>query len=112
MSIEPSKMISHDTIRSHLKRKVRRILLLCGCGLVLFVLGPLAMETGKGFVWFPFVGWAMFMAGIITVQWFTKCPKCETRLGQEMSWKIGARFWGKAPNFCPYCGVSLDEPLP
>jgi len=81
-------------------------------GLTGFALAFLAPEIPAEYRFVAVIGPMMFVVGIITVQWLTKCPKCDTRLGQEMSQKIAFTFFGKAPNFCPYCGISLDEQCP
>ena len=110
MSIEPSQMISHESIRTRLKRRVRWTMAVGLCGFVLFIAGTTMRP--KDFTWLPIAGFLTFFAAMISVQWFTKCPKCNSRLGHDMSQRLGLTFFGKAPNFCPFCGVSLDEQWP
>ena len=100
-------MISSETIRDRLKRRVRWAMAIGFTGLLIAIVGPVGIP--KEYASLIAIGPIMFVGAIFTVQWFTKCPKCETRLGQEMSQRIAFTFFGKKPNFCPYCGVSLDE---
>lgn len=62
--------------------------------------------------WF-FVGFAAF-AGAVLYAMYARCPKCRAVLGHcvvgRMRFKRSRMF--ARPNFCPYCGVSLDEPYP
>jgi 4-hydroxybenzoate polyprenyltransferase len=110
MSVGNPQIISHDTIRARLKRRVRWTMAIGFTGFVLALLSPLGIP--KEYAPFLALGPLLFFAAIIIVQWFTKCPKCDTRMGQEMAQRIAFTFFGKTPNFCPYCGVSLDEPCP
>jgi len=59
------------------------------------------------------VGAILFAGAILAMQWTLKCPKCKARVGQTIAMPL-AFSWGAGPkiNFCPYCGVSLDEPVP
>ena len=41
---------------------------------------------------------------------YLKCPKCRGPFGQQLSWRVGFAIRRRV-NYCPYCGVSLDEPL-
>lgn len=55
------------------------------------------------------LGFLAFAGAILAVQWI-KCPRCATRLGQ-VAMLIGPFVQIRKPmNFCPYCGVNLDEP--
>ena len=100
----------NETIRDRLKRRVRWAMAVGFSGLLLAMAGPFVIPDDYASL--VAIGPLMFAGAIITVQWLTKCPKCETRLGQEMSQRIAFTFFGKQPNFCPYCGTSLDEPCP
>jgi hypothetical protein len=54
-------------------------------------------------------GFVAFVGGVIGTQ-FARCPKCSARLGS-----FGTQIaYGSAPEreLCPYCGVSLDQPMP
>ena len=61
----------------------------------------------------PIVGFVMFGGAILALQRIVKCPKCKARLGQTIAMPV-AFGWGSGPrvNFCPFCGVKLDEPIP
>ena len=102
-----------ETIRDYLKRRTRRIMAVgiggwLLCALAMSVLGQGATGPGPLF----FVGFAVFGGAIITLLFFVKCPKCKARFGQ-LGPEIAFRVWGRRQvNFCPYCGVSLDERCP
>jgi hypothetical protein len=59
------------------------------------------------------VGFALFFGAILALQRLVKCPNCKARLGQTIAMPL-ALSWGSGPkvNFCPFCGVNLDEPVP
>ena len=61
----------------------------------------------------PLVGFVMFGGSILALQRIAKCPKCRANLSQTIAMPL-ALSWGSGPriSFCPYCGVSLDEPRP
>ena len=50
---------------------------------------------------------------LVAMQRGIKCPKCKAKLGQTIAMSL-AFSWGSGPkvNFCPFCGVNLDEPRP
>jgi hypothetical protein len=61
----------------------------------------------------PLVGFAGFASAIVAMQFFVKCPKCRARLAQTIAMYVAFQWGGKRPvNFCPFCGVNLDEPVP
>jgi hypothetical protein len=71
------------------------------------------LPDGLGKVAIPMVGFVMFGGAILALQWIVRCPKCKARLGRTIAMPV-AFGWGSGPkvNFCPYCGVSLDEARP
>jgi hypothetical protein len=57
------------------------------------------------------LGFILFMGAILFLNFFVKCPKCVRRIGHTIAMPVA--FGGKgAPNFCPFCGVNLDEKIP
>lgn len=99
------------TIRDYIKRRVR-----WGFGIAiaswLFVVltgnmgifGPRA-----GYV--PVIGVFGFMGAIISFM-FIRCPKCRARLGQTIAMPATFRLFSPQVKYCPFCAVSLDEPMP
>ena len=65
-------------------------------------------EGGMFFVaLIPFVG---FGGTVLYILFFVKCPRCTAPLGQA-SMAMHTPFSGKTKlNFCPNCGVNLNEP--
>jgi hypothetical protein len=97
-----------STIRDVIKRRVRWFYGAAAAGFVLVMVGvgdktPVPIEL---------VAWALLFGGTFSAQWLVQCPRCSTRLGQ-LAATIGFN-WTKrrTVRFCPYCGVSLDEPVP
>jgi hypothetical protein len=98
-----------DTIRSSIKRRVWRLAAIGVGGWLLFALSAFA---AKGDLETPLAicGFVMFGGAILFMQRI-ECPKCCRTLGQTIAMPIA--FGGrKAPNYCPFCGVSLDTPCP
>jgi hypothetical protein len=103
-----------ETMRDVLKRKIRWLF---GIGLGAWLMMPLGMAIlrvdpqphGKAPPLLIIVGTVVFGAAILLIQ-RVKCPKCATPLGQIAP--AIAFSWRRRINYCPYCGVSLDEPVP
>jgi hypothetical protein len=55
----------------------------------------------------------VFMGAILALNYLVKCPKCANNLGRTIALPVGLSLGtGRKIKFCPYCGVSLDEPCP
>ena len=106
----------NETIRQHIKRRVRWCMAIAAGGWLMFPLAtslagylPEGIPQGAA----PLAGMLLFVGAIFTMQRIVKCPKCKARLAQTIAMHV-AFSWGSGPrvNFCPYCGVSLDERAP
>lgn len=106
----------NQTIRDYLKRRVRLCLAFAAGGWLLIALGGALAQRLPDTVprpAIPLVGFVLFFGAILTMQRSVKCPKCRAKLGQTIAMPLAFK-WGSGPqvNFCPFCGVSLDEPRP
>lgn len=90
-----------------------------GIGFSAWLLFPLTTVVAKNFpssipvAGIPALGILLFAGAMLAMQRLVKCPKCKARLARTVGMPI-AFSWGSGPrvNFCPYCGVNLDEPVP
>jgi hypothetical protein len=102
----------NGTIRQYIKRRVRWAAAAGLAGWLLFVMPIWTMAHQSGAPpWAAFAGILLF-GGAALVAARTPCPKCSARIGQEIAYRVGLPIFRKPPNFCPYCGVNLDEPMP
>jgi len=106
----------NQSIRDYLKGRIRWCLAFALGGWILIALGGgLAQHLPEGIPRpaLPLVGFAVFFGAIIALQRSIRCPKCRARLGQTIGMALAFNF-GSGPqvNFCPFCGVHLDEPRP
>jgi hypothetical protein len=104
------------TIRDYIKRRVWWCAALGFGGWLIFALGSViarSMPDGVPRAAIPVVGFVMFGGAIFALQGIVRCPRCKAKLGRTVAMPI-AFSWGSGPkvNFCPFCGVSLDERLP
>lgn len=105
-----------DTIRQYIKRRVWWCAAAGGIGWLMF---PLAAALGSklpaaippGLI--VGTGGLAFAGAILALNWLVKCPQCKANLGRTVAMPI-AFSWGSGPrvNYCPYCGVNLDQPVP
>jgi hypothetical protein len=98
------------TIRDYIRARARPFFALAFVAIALFVFAQLANID-------PSFRRVLFFAalGIYLVAWYrlyaTKCPRCNNRLNNIAS-QVGLSRGGRpVAKLCPYCGVSLDEPL-
>jgi hypothetical protein len=91
------------TIRDHLRRRGRiwwSAFLLSLLGLILF--GPQSNIVA-------IVMFIVLFGCIVTQFWLFKCPKCSKHFNPSLNVSKHRVF--EPINYCPYCGVSLDEPM-
>jgi drug/metabolite transporter (DMT)-like permease len=106
----------NGTIRDYIKTRVRWCFAVAIAGWLMVALGGgFAKDLPRSIPPFalPLVGFVMFGGSILALQRIAKCPKCKANLGQTIAMPL-ALSWGSGPkiNFCPFCGVRLDEPRP
>jgi hypothetical protein len=96
------------SIRDGLRRKKRwALIVLFGSWLLFaFTIVPSAAEVPV----LAIVPGIVFFCTFVFLAFFIRCPRCRGNLGV-----LNAGFSKVVPfytviNYCPYCGVSLDEP--
>jgi FtsH-binding integral membrane protein len=105
-----------QTIRNYVKRRVWWCAACGFAGWLMFALGASLAKTlpdGAPRAAIPVLGFVLFGGAILALQRIVRCPKCKSKLGQTIAMPL-AFSWGSGPkiNFCPYCGVNVDEPVP
>jgi hypothetical protein len=104
------------TIRAYIRSRAQWCVSLAIVGWIVIALGgmlakslPNALPRGL----LPATGFLLFFGSILALRWMVNCPRCHAKLGQTIAMPL-AFSWGSGPkvNFCPYCGVNLDEPRP
>ena len=103
------------TIRQYIKRRVWWCVAIGIGGWLMFPLsGSIAKDLPAAVpVAMMIAGAVMFGGAMIALQWIVRCPRCKAKLARTIAMPV-AFSWGSGPkiNFCPYCGVNLDERLP
>jgi hypothetical protein len=97
------------TIRDYLKHRTRLVM---GAGFAGWLLLPVSaiVTGGRGPpALFFLLGFGVFAGAIVLFLFVVRCPKCNAPFGQlagEIAFRFGVR---RQVNYCPYCGVSMDE---
>jgi hypothetical protein len=99
----------NQSIRDYIKRRVRWFAAVAVLGWLMVFLGGLFLRGQPMEKLLPLIGFLVFVGSMLGVQWFARCPRCSARL-RQLAFTIGFPVLSQRPNFCPYCGVSLDEP--
>lgn len=99
----------NPTIRDVIRRRTRQLLLIGLMGWLMFPAAAALGHKNRPVMPLFIVGGILFAVAVIGLQ-RVRCPKCAAPLGQ-FAMPI-AIAWRRKINFCPYCGVSLDEPAP
>jgi hypothetical protein len=94
----------NETIRAYIKRRVRWCLAI-GIGGWVVIATSIGARVDNPMV--SILGFLTFGGAILAMQWI-KCPRCSVRLGQ-IAVTLAVPGLKPQPNFCPYCGVALDE---
>jgi hypothetical protein len=99
-------------IRDYIKRRVWACMAVAVGGWLLVPLSAAALGD-KPNPLFMMAGPVLFGGAILAMYWAVRCPKCKARLAQTVGMATAFQWGSRAKvNFCPYCGVSLDEPVP
>lgn len=100
------------TIRALILRRYDRLVLIgFGCWLSA---GALIIASQARVVpdWLVFVPVAGFVACALSLFFAIRCPRCRGSFGHLAGYlKPRFAFIARPVNYCPYCGVSLDEPV-
>jgi hypothetical protein len=108
-----------ETMRDRLKRRIRWCMAI-GVG------GWLAPAFAMGVIGGMFTpskvynhaAAAVYLSGFVVLGGATfaarrtLCPACAEPIGKMIGMSVAFPFFGKPANFCPYCGVHLDNPVP
>ena len=97
------------TIREVLAARRQKLLILGLSAWVGFALtGILAPPRHLPWLVLPF--FALFLAAALLNIYWIRCPRCRGAIGLTSAVLTGRGGWlGRRIDFCPYCGVSLDE---
>jgi len=67
---------------------------------------------GEPFIPVMVGGAAVFFAAVLGLMFFVECPCCGYKFGIDSAKLLHRRFFQSwRINFCPHCGVNLDDPL-
>ncbi len=98
------------TIREELATRRRRLMVLA---FLAWLGGGLSaiFRVKDGLPWLPLPFFALFGAAVLLHLYWLRCPRCRGPLGivNASLTKEGGGLRRRI-NFCPYCGISLDEP--
>lgn len=101
------------TIRKHLRKRRKALWLvmgvLIGIGLLIGLAFAISALDGVAGAVGSVATLAVFLGVAYGFGYWSRCPRCQARLGTGMSLSNRAR--AGPINYCPYCGVSLDEPV-
>jgi hypothetical protein len=98
------------TIRDYLARRKR---LFIGLAVVswLGAAGSMFLAANGNVPWLFFVFFVGFAVAILGIMFFLRCPRCGGPIGATNATLVTDQMlFVRRINFCPYCGISLDEP--
>jgi hypothetical protein len=97
------------TIRDFLVARQRRLSFLVLAARLVFATGGFCAYKYKVW-WVPLPLIAPLVAVAIVGMQLLKCPRCGGAHGsRELRIGGGKKWFGRRMEFCPYCGVGLDE---
>lgn len=99
-----------ETIRQRIKRRMRWTMAAAVAGWLL-VASSTAFQPHSLPESVPAIMGALLFVGAILCIMFVRCPKCSARIGQTIAMPVAFTFGRRERvNYCPYCGVHLDQP--
>jgi hypothetical protein len=99
------------TIRQYIKRRVLwGFGAFVGAGVISFALGSLVANRNLANA----ISLIAMFAGVVGYlsALFIRCPKCRANLSLTIAIPTAAHIFGRKVQYCPYCAVSLDDPMP
>lgn len=102
-----------QTIRQYIRRRAAVVLgVVFGTWLSIGILGAATRGAVPVFAAAMAAAFVVFFVVIVYLTFFLRCPRCSARVGQTIAWAVVLKWgWQQRVNFCPYCGVKLDEPV-
>lgn len=101
-----------ETIRERIARRVRWTAAAAFIGWLLVASSAVAKLNTTVSVDVTLLGAALFLGAIVSLL-FVRCPKCLARISQTIAMPVGLSFGRRRRvNYCPFCGVHLDDPCP
>lgn len=102
------------TFRDYLaKRKARLLWLMIGVVFlaVLCMAAATAMDSkllmGLGVLW-----WLAYVPAVMGYCYLVRCPRCKGNIGRHTShFGLKKTLFFDVINYCPFCGVQLDQPV-
>jgi hypothetical protein len=99
------------TIRSYLASRFRKLMIFGVLAWLCCAAAGLSASSRLIPTWAAAIPFFGFAAVVLLMLFWIRCPRCGGRLGQFASFaNTKLRFYERRINFCPYCGVNLDEP--
>jgi hypothetical protein len=98
------------TIRDFLAARRRKLMILAFVSWVGFALTGVVFAAQYQTLWLTFLFFAMFGAAVMLHMFWLRCPRCAGPVGMtNLRFTGGTGVLTRRMDFCPYCGVSLDE---
>lgn len=94
-----------ETIRAYVNRRLRWFYLSCAVGFGLYFVPGLLEEQGALSRLLKIASLLILALGALMMASVT-CPRCSKAFGKSFMWQRGTL------EFCPNCGVRLDEQVP
>ena len=76
------------------------------------IMGATRRSTPPATIGVGIVGFLLFIGALIAML-FVRCPKCSASISHTIARPVALSFgFRQRVNYCPYCGVNLDEACP
>ncbi len=102
------------TIRSYLAKRKKRIGYWSLASFAILVIAAVAGDVLDSPLLFALAiaAFISYAASVVFYQYRVRCPRCSANTGRHTSY-FGVRktLFFDTVNYCPFCGVHLDEPV-